>query len=203
MRAKARTALVALLLVQATHARAYAQGIVLRSGDGVRVEIKDEKELTGQYDIGADGRVLLPLIGLIEVAGRPFEAVQRELQSAYARELVNPVVRVSPLLRIAVLGEVRQPGLYLVDLTYQVGDILARAGGLAASADPAKIVVTRASGAIAARFSAESMQQQPLTLQSGDQLRVERRSWTRENMGILLGTAGSLAVAVITGMLLR
>ena len=216
MRAKAFTSMVALLLVHLAPARVHGQApgarapkvsgastaIVLRNGDGIRVEIKDEKDLSGQFDIGADGQVLLPAIGLVRVSGRPFDEVQAELRAAYGKELVNPVVRISPLLRIAVLGEVRQPGLYLIDETYQVSDVLARAGGLAPSADASKIVVTRLGGDVAARFNSESVHQ-PLAFRSGDQLHVDRRSWTRENLGVLLGTAGSLAVAIITGMIVR
>lgn len=175
--------------------------VQLRPGDGVRIEIKDEKDLSGEFEIGIDGSILLPAIGSIRVAERPFDEVERDLRSAYGAQLLNPVLRVTPLVRIAVLGEVRQPGLLLVDPTHAVADVLARAGGLLPSGNQKRIAIRTQSGTLVGHydFTSPAMVQ----LSSGDQIMVPRRGWMSENLGIFLGAAGSVAVALITAVVLR
>jgi protein involved in polysaccharide export with SLBB domain len=113
-------------------ARAHAQDARtrLRPGDALRIEVKDEPQFSGEFAIGQDGMILLPVLGTVRVTDLPFAEVDGVLRKRLAGELVDPVIRITPLLRIAVLGEVRQPGLFLVDPTFSAADILARAGGL-------------------------------------------------------------------------
>lgn len=205
MRAWAVTALVAgAFLWSGADARAYGQDRTtrLRPGDGVRIEIKNEDKIGGEFIVGTDGSLMLPVIGTLMAAERPFAEVETELRKMYATELVDPVIRITPLVRIAVLGEVRAPGLFLIDATYTVVDVLARAGGLMPNANPGKIVIRRPTGVVVARFALDSP---PLeaSLDSGDQIMVGRRSWISEHLGILLSAAGSVAVALITSTLIR
>jgi protein involved in polysaccharide export with SLBB domain len=216
-RALAVTALVALGSVflfphawaraQAPSARAGAPAearppvVQLRRGDAVRVEIKDEPTLSGEFNIGVDGKILLPTVGAIPVADLPFPDVEAQLQAAYKKELVDPVVRITPLIRIAVLGEVRQPGLILIDATHAVVDVLAAAGGLAPNANQKRIAIVAHSGEQIGRFNVDAPT--VVYLSSGDQLVVPKRSWLAEQSSVLLGAAGSLAVAIVTAVILR
>jgi polysaccharide export outer membrane protein len=205
MRAWAVTALVAsAFLLSGAEARVYGQDRTtkLRPGDGVRIEIKNEDKIGGEFIVGTDGSLMLPVIGTLKAAERPFAEVETELRKMYATELVDPVIRITPLVRIAVLGEVRAPGLFLIDATYTVVDVLACAGGLMPNANPGKIVIRRPTGVVVARFALDSP---PLeaSLDSGDQIMVGRRSWISEHLGILLSAAGSVAVALITSTLIR
>ncbi|MGH7467530.1 MAG: polysaccharide biosynthesis/export family protein [Longimicrobiales bacterium] len=205
MRAFATTALVAgMLLFAGAFARACAQGpaVRLRPGDAVRIEVRNEQGLSGEFILGADGFLLLPIIGTLKVADRPFAEVELDLRKAFANELVDPVLRITPLVRISVLGEVRAPGLFHIDPTFTVRDVLARAGGLMTTANPHRIVIRRPSGVVVAEFKLDSP---PLDtkLGSGDEILVGRRSWASEHMGILLSAAGSVAVALITSAIIR
>jgi len=168
----------------------------------VRIEIKNEPSLSGEFIVGTDGSLLLPTIGTLKASERPFAEVESELRKKYSSELVEPVVRITPLVRIAVLGEVRAPGLFLIDATYSVVDLLARAGGLLPNANPKKIVIRRPTGVVVARFALDSP---PLeaSLDSGDQIMVTRRGWASEHLGILLSAIGSVSVALITSALIR
>ena len=89
----------------------------LGPGDRVRVEVAGDPTLSGDFDLDSEGRVLVPIVGLATAAGRPFGEVAREIVDGFNRELVGPLVRVIPLLRVSVLGEVQTPGLYWVDPT--------------------------------------------------------------------------------------
>lgn len=191
-------------IVIAPHAAAaQASGPVsLKPGDGIRVEIKDEPELSGQFQIGEDGRVLLPVVGFVHVAGRPFDEVQDEITRAYSRELVRPELRVVPLQRIAVLGEVRTPGLYRLDPTHSVADALAAAGGLGSQASRGKITLVRNGEVIRGQLDPGSTVLD-LAVRSGDQIIVGRRGWVGENTPILLGALASVVAAAVTSLIIR
>ena len=174
----------------------------LTAGDRIRLEVRDEPELAGEYVVDQEGMVLLPLVGLVSVAGRSFEAVTEELRVAYARELTDAEIRVIPVLRIAVLGEVRQPGLFPADPTHTPADLIAAAGGLTPQGDPDRISVVRQGEVISVGLEpgSDALEQR---IRSGDQIVVGRRGWFWENASLVIGSVTSIAVALITALLIR
>jgi polysaccharide export outer membrane protein len=174
----------------------------LRPGDGVRLRIRDESDLSGDFQLDDAGDVMLPLVGIVPVAARDFGEVRREVSDRYARELSRGEVQLTPLLRIAVLGEVRSPNLYPVDPTFTLADVLALAGGLTFTGDAGRVALVRDGRAfpLSLEPGAPSLAGQ---LRSGDQLVVERRSWYREHAPTVLTTAASIAIAVFTAMIYR
>jgi len=174
----------------------------LRPGDAILLELKDEPELTRVYTVGEDGAVLLPLVGLIRVAGRPIEEARAEILAKYRVELRDPVIRVTPLIRIAVLGEVQRPGLFPVDPSHTIGDLLALAGGLGPEADRGKVTIVRGAESIEVRLDGDFAGFQ-LALESGDQILVGRQSWLRQNATIFVGALASVAAAALTALIVR
>ena len=193
--------------VWAAPAAAQSAGVVdgavrLRAGDAVRLEVRDEPTLGGEIRVDEGGEILLPLVGLVAVAGRDFTDVRREVLAAYGRELAHREVRLTPLLRIAVLGEVRNPGLYPVDPTHTLGDVLALAGGLGPDADRSHIRIVR-EGRVLNDVREQDAPALAQPLRSGDQVVVGRRGWAGANSAALVGAGASLLVAVLTSLILR
>ncbi len=178
------------------------EDIVLRPGDAIRLEVKDEPTLRGEFTVTGEGQALFPRVGLLPVTGRPFSDVRLEITRAYARELIEPVVITTPVLRIAVLGEVRLPGLFPVDPTHTLADLIAAAGGLAPLADHSRISLVRGGTVIEGSIDPQSVTLKT-RFQSGDQLVVGKQGWARENLPVFIGAFTSVAVAIITGLLLR
>lgn len=179
-----------------------SEELVLRPGDMVRLQVKDEPALSGELPVNEDGTVLFPLLGLVPVADRPFSAVLTDLRSGYAGELVNPELVATPTVRVAVLGEVRVPSVVPVDPTMSLGDLLARVGGLTPRADEGGISLVRNGEVVQARLEAGA----PLLdtrLQSGDRVIVAGQSWVREHMPVLVGAAASVAAAAVTSLIVR
>ncbi|HET7320866.1 MAG TPA: polysaccharide biosynthesis/export family protein [Longimicrobiaceae bacterium] len=205
MRSTLGAALVVCLLSilpPGVHAQGSASELRLRPGDAVRLAVRDEPDLHGDFQIAASGEVLLPRIGLVEAAGRPFEEVAEEVKAAYGRVLVDEEVQVTPVLRIAVLGEVREPGLFPVDPTQSVADVLAAAGGVTPVGDPDRISLIRGGESMRLRLSMGG----PLLagrLASGDQIVVGRQSWVRDNLPVVIGAGASVLAAALTGLILR
>jgi len=200
----------AALCAQAGDASAWASSssqeavaeLRLQPGDVVSVEVRDEPSMGGQFQVAEDGTILIPLLGVVPVAGRPFAEVERDVRAAYARELADPVLRVRPMVRVAVLGEVIRPGLFPVDATHTIADVLASVGGLSPWADRGRITLERNGERVRVRFEPGDPTL-AMPLQSGDRIVVGRKSWFRENLAIFVGAAASVAAAAVTTLIVR
>jgi protein involved in polysaccharide export with SLBB domain len=145
---------------------------------------------------------MLPVIGVIDVRDRTFTEIERDIRTGFARELADPELLITPLVRVSVIGEVRLPGYQWVDGTGTVADLLLLSGGLLPTANRKEITLVR------------GMEEQPIVLEnggvpppvplrSGDQLVVARRSWFSENLPIFIGAAASVAAAAVTSYIVR
>jgi protein involved in polysaccharide export with SLBB domain len=102
---------------------------------------------------------------------------------------------------VNVLGAVRSPGLYQVDQTKTIADVLAQAGGATPDGRPDQVELRRGGTASGIRLTRDThLFESPI--QSGDQLWVPQRSWAARNSGPLV-VAGITATAVIIATLLR
>lgn len=179
-----------------------AAAITLRPGDAVRLAVKDEPSLTGEFPVTDAGQMLLPEIGLVTAAGRPFAQVEREVRAAYGRLLVGADIVLVPIARIAVLGEVRKPGLFPVDPTQTLADVLASAGGVTPIGDPNRIALVRDGRTTRLRISPD---ERALAghLRSGDELVIGQYGWLRQNMPVLVGAGASVVAAAVTSLIIR
>ncbi len=157
---------------------------------------------SGDYTVDADGLALLPLLGLVRVADRPFVEVRREIERAFAEEYVGATVRVTPLVRVALLGEVRAPGLLPVDPTMTLADVVAAAGGLTPSANRRDIRLWREDETVLLAVEGELVGLR-IPLRSGDRIVIGRRSWASENLPFVLGAGASVVAAVLTALIVR
>lgn len=176
--------------------------IRLQPGDVVAVEVRDEPSMGGQFQVAEDGTILIPLLGIVPVAGRTFAEVERDVRAAYARELADPVLRVRPLVRVAVLGEVMRPGLFPVDATHSIADVLASVGGFSPWADRSRITLERNGERMRVRIEPGDPTL-GMPLRSGDRIVVARKSWFSENLAIFVGAAASVAAAAVTTLIVR
>ena len=175
--------------------------IRLRPGDQLLIQVKNEPALSGRYAVGPDGSMMLPVIGVIDVRDRTFSDIEAGIRSGFARELADPEMLITPLVRVSVLGEVRLPGYQWVDGTGTVADLLLLSGGLLPTANRKRITLVR--GAEEQPIVLAGGVPPPVPLRSGDQLVVARRSWFSENLPIFIGAAASVAAAAVTSYIVR
>ncbi|MDT8341270.1 MAG: polysaccharide biosynthesis/export family protein [Longimicrobiales bacterium] len=186
MRRIVPTILVLLLSLSPAALQGQAPGpgvpdFVLSPGDRLRISVWPDSTLSGVFPVEESGMIHLPLLGAREAAGKTVAAFREELRAGYAEDLQLPVVSLEAEFRVSVLGAVRAPGVYWVNPTYGVFDLLSRAGGFQANAKEDQIVMTRAGGE-SYRIDAERLQdarsgESLLTLRSGDRLVVPEGGW--------------------------
>ena len=138
-------ALALLALVLPAQAQ---QADKLGAGDGVRVTVFGQPDLSTEARVSDRGSISLPLIGETRVGGAtPVEAAQR-IADAYKKGqyLKNPQVTVALTAvrsrQVSVLGLVARPGRYVLeDAKPGISDVIAAAGGIVAGGSETATVI--------------------------------------------------------------
>jgi protein involved in polysaccharide export with SLBB domain len=154
-----------------THLSAYR----LKPGDKVKVNVFNEPDFSGEFQVNDSGSVAFPLIGEVSAAGASpadFEKkLTARLRSGFVRSprVTVEVVNYRP---INVLGEVRNAGQYPFRAGLSVQDAVALAGGYTYRANTRTVYIRRAdaSGEVTARTDGERVAINP-----GDTVRIPQR----------------------------
>jgi polysaccharide export outer membrane protein len=155
-------------------AREAAQTYRLSAGDKVHVAVFNEDNLSGDFVVGPDGRVALPLAGPVQAAGLTLPQFQQAVTARLKDGVVlNPSVAVtaSDLRPYYILGEVNKPGRYSYTPELTVMNAVATAEGFTYRADKDTVYV---------RHAADSGErEEPLTATTavlpGDTIRISQR----------------------------
>ncbi len=127
---------------------------ILGAGDTIAIDVFNVPEYSGTQRVLADGSVNLPAIGPVNVKGLTPQEAGARIAIAYQSELRYPqvtvVIEAARPLRVAVSGEVGNPGVYTLDAEQSqlptVSQALQAAGGVTQAADLRQIKVRRANG---------------------------------------------------------
>jgi polysaccharide export outer membrane protein len=172
---------------------------VLRPGDLVRLSIWREPDLSGEFQVHENGEIVFPKIGPLRVTDYSPESLHRSLLSAYSVYLRNPSIEITLLRRVQVLGAVRNPGLYPVDPTMTLADVVAKAGGSTPQGNVKKFELRRGGERITGQFGADT-RVTDTPLRSGDQIFIPERPWISRNSWVIvagLSATTSILVAVL------
>jgi protein involved in polysaccharide export with SLBB domain len=167
----------------------------LGPGDGLRLRIYREPDLSGEYVVDERGVVVLPKIGEWRVTGIPADSVRGAIREALRKFLATESIEITPFRRVAVTGAVLRPGLYPVDPSMSVADALILAGGVAPIGKE-RVVELRVAGAnTGTELSAETRVWD--TGAGGTrQLHVPQKPWVQRNGTLLISLALSTVTAV-------
>lgn len=168
----------------------------LLPGDVIDIDIWQEETLSGEFTVDGSGTVVLPLVGEWSVAGVSAQDLREQLAAAYAVYLNNPSINVKLLRRITVSGEVRVPGLYTVDATVSIADLIARAGGLNVDADAEKILLFRDGQRLELDLNGATVVGEA-GLRSGDRVSVGKRGWLGRNLPSVVGIVSIISNVVL------
>lgn len=177
---------------QPTTARAFE---VVRPGDIIKLSVWREPSITGEYAVDERGRVSLPFLGEIEVAGVQREVLRERIRATLAASIQDLSMQLVFLRRVAVVGAVRTPGLYAADATMTVGDLVGLAGGSVFVQEQWRMKWLR-DGKVLEKDVRPARLLADLDLQPGDQLQVPVRSWLSRNAGAIVSSITSIAITI-------
>jgi polysaccharide biosynthesis/export protein len=177
---------------------------VLGPGDSLSLRFlaAGATELSGVINLLSDGTTSLPLLGNVRLTGLTLSQASQWLETLYKRQLLRPELQLSVAtprpLRVALLGQVSNPGLYTLSpggnesrgdvAVSNLGlptlvDAIAKAGGITSDADLRSVMLQRRLPGEAGAYKRtrlnllalilEGDQQQNPLLFDGDTIRIE------------------------------
>jgi polysaccharide export outer membrane protein len=114
----------------------------LGTGDKLRVTVFDEPDLSGEFQINANGVIAMPLVGEVQAKGLTLDSlgqgISEKLREGYVK---NPRVNIEVLnyRPFYILGEVKAPGSYPYVAGMTVINAVALAGGFTYRANKDRI----------------------------------------------------------------
>jgi polysaccharide export outer membrane protein len=156
-----------------------SRNYMIQPGDLLEISVWREDYLEREVIVQPDGKISFPLVGILNAAGTTVEAVQALVTQRLTQYIPEPVVTVSIKEirgnRVYVLGQVRNPGQFIMNPTVDVIQALALAGGTTTFAELNEIKILRRNGnsqeLIEFRYADISRGrnlEQNIVLQSGD-----------------------------------
>lgn len=156
--------------------------VLIAEGDVLNIRVFNQDPLSTKERVRADGRISIPVIGEVVARGKRPAQLAAEIQDRLKDIVKVPSVIVSfeqgAELKISVVGEVRNSGVFPIEPGANVLQALAAAGGLTDYADGDKVFVVRKSLPQRVRFRYSDLRSQDpksihFTLQAGDVVVVE------------------------------
>lgn len=176
----------------------------IQVGDRIYVEVEGEMEngLVDTFTVRPNRTLDLPNIPPIPMSGLLRSEVGDRVRAEVAKYIRDPVVYVEPLMRVAVLGQVNQPGYYTVPADVPIPDLVMAAGGPTRDAALDKTKVERTGEVIRDRDEmqralAAGTSLDQLNLHSGDEIVIGEKGSTILKTLSLVGSAAG-AVYFIT-----
>ena len=129
--------------------RQQAPAITIGPGDSIAVTVFDISELSGEFRVSQTGRVDLPLIGKVAVAGLTADEAATEIQTKLKSGgfVLHPQVTVLieeyTTQGADVMGQVSRPGIYPTLGRRRLLDMLTLAGGVTGSAGNLVTIIHR------------------------------------------------------------
>jgi polysaccharide export outer membrane protein len=123
--------------------------VLIADGDVLNVRVFNQEPLSTKERVRNDGRISIPVIGEITARNKRPAQLAAEIQDRLKDIVKVPSVIVSfeagTELKVSVVGEVRNSGVFQVEPGSNVLHALAAAGGLTDYADGDKVFVVRKS----------------------------------------------------------
>lgn len=149
-------------------------GYTFRANDRIRVKVYNEPEISGEYQVDANGYISVPLAGRVRAAGTTGGQLERLLRSRLNDGIIKDpkvnveIVNYSPFY---VHGEVKRAGEFPSRPGMTVMDAIASAGGLTYRADEYKVFVRRSGSQVEDVYPMNA----PVPIYPGDNIRVPER----------------------------
>ena len=123
---------------------------VIGKGDVLEVVYRDEKEISGDRLVRPDGKITIPLVGDVEVAGLSPEQARQAVVKASAELYKNPTITLGVKninsRMVFINGGVAKPGPYPLHGPMTVLQLISLAGSFREWVDTTKVMIIRNEG---------------------------------------------------------
>ncbi|HKV49929.1 MAG TPA: polysaccharide biosynthesis/export family protein [Gemmatimonadaceae bacterium] len=170
-------------------------------GDRIAIVVRGDSTLSDTVAVRTGRTIQLRSLPVIPLAGVLHSELQDYLTKQMAQYLKNPTVSVTPLVQIAVVGDVGHPGFFWVPADLTLTDAIMLAGGPTQASDlnGTKILrdnKERLSDKQVQRAFASGSTLDELDMRAGDQITVPdkpKKDWVR-----ILQVTGALAAITVS-----
>lgn len=139
--------LVCLSVANAEAQEASGDSYAVQPGDVLEISVWREEDLQREVLVRPDGRFSFPLAGDIAATGKSVDELRQEIASRLQRFIPDLVVTVTVVQingnKVYVIGQVNNPGEFIVNPRVDVMQALSMAGGTTAFAALNDIVILR------------------------------------------------------------
>lgn len=146
----------------------------LGAGDKLKISVFNELQLSGEYQVGAEGTVSLPLTGPLSVIDRTSAEVAAAYEQLLGRDFLrNPKVSVEVTVYrpFFIVGQVHVPGQYPYSAGLTVWNAVATAQGMTPRGRESYVYIRKYGGAEEERF----LLTPDLRVWPGDTIRIAER----------------------------
>ena len=197
-----RGALIALAVTMAVSSAAKPQAsdpsnAPLKPGDRLLIKIWLDTTFADTVRIDETGAAMLPRLGAMRITDLLSRSIADSVRRAYTRVTRTPSIEVTPLRRVTVLGEVKQPATYFMETSTTLREAIALAGGVTDIGALKQLIVLRDS----TRIPIENWQRRaddPTVIRSGDVVWVDREPWLKRNIFSVISGLGVLFSVLYT-----
>ena len=179
-------------------------------GDRIVLHVQGEQSLNDTLTVR--GEQMLPVPGFPDLAlhGVLRSELRERVQSHLARFLRDPQFSVTPLIRVAVVGEVTRPGFYSLPPDARIADAIMLAGGPTGSGDLGRLTLSHGGRRLLAEGQMRDIVARGLSLDAagvvpGDEVLVGQRPRHDPQIYFQVGTVllSALSTLVAYGALSR
>lgn len=124
---------------------------IIEVGDVLRIDVYKEPELSmNEVIVRPDGKISIPLISDIQAGGLTPMQLKERVEERLKDYVSSPVATVIVLQfrhdSASIIGNIKNPGVYPLDSSINVLELLARAGGFSQFANTQNIAIIRKGG---------------------------------------------------------
>ncbi len=183
---------------------------IFQPGDAVRIQVWELNQqqtnvnLNGDYPIGPEGTIIMPLVGELNVKGLTVYELIQTIQAKLKDYMTNPLVNVYPLIRLTLQGAFIRPGAYRVPPTSSLWDVIALAGGPRGDCDLQNLQVERGGKVILEKLLnsfEKGYSIEDIGIESGDQIMAPTRN--RLSVGTIIGSINLIMTLILLYLRIR
>jgi len=148
---------------------------MLAPGDSIRLIVWRQPELSGGFIVSPEQTLAHPLFQQVVVGGVPLDSARAHVAAALAKYVQDPQFVMEPFFRVAVIGEVRQPGMYALPRMATLIQAIAASGGPTESAQLDRVTLFRQGAVIPVDLTNFADPMANTLILSGDRVVVPRQ----------------------------